>query len=320
MGGVGGEIVRFLAWGAVGIVAAAVLVVWVVLQGAGVELHGWTSLWADGWDIGFAVALPVVMLVVWDRAPWVLALTFGMTVVIALTWAWHADNGFLTYLVGVSGPALLWPFGGTVVMLVVFGLALRAGEEIVERMARANLEKAQIISALVKLSSRVCLGVLFGVFPGVLAGAGSGGFLSFLLYLTTELWVEFVDSFIGQGGTFLGFTKAEEFGFILGGLAGIPGGILGGVLGVWRFNFVGGLLGGFVGGLGLALASVGFVFGAIAGERFGLFSGGWYGGLFSGLLIGGGLLGATLVVYVLLHRLRDRITRKLDAPKKPELW
>lgn len=315
----GGEILRFLVLIVVGIAGAIALAIWVILQGTHIELYGWPWLWADGWNIGFAVALPVVMLVVAGRAFWVLALAFGMTVTMALVWAWNAENGFLIYLSGVAGPALLWPFGG----MVLCGLVLRAGDAIVDVIARRRGEmnrvlqviKARVTSALVKWSRRVCLGALFGVLPGVLAGAGSGAALSWTLYLTTELWAEFVDSL---DGTVFGFTKAEEFGLVAGGLAGAPGGTLGGLLGVWRTDFVGGVLGGFVGGIGAGLPFVGFVFGILAGERFGWFGGGLFGELFSGFLIGGGLLGVVLTLCVLLYRLRDWLTSKLAAMRPPE--
>ena len=133
----GGKLGRAVA----GIAGAIALFVWVSLLAAGIVVKGWPWLWADWWNIGFAVALPVAL---WFPEEidvgWVLALVFVATVGTALQWAWMAEDGFLAYLVFTSGPALLWPFG----VIVLIAIALRAADAIADgvryRCRRAAIE------------------------------------------------------------------------------------------------------------------------------------------------------------------------------------
>ena len=135
----GGELGRAVARIAGAIALAIALLVWVTLLAVGIEVEGWPWLWADWWNIGFAVALPVALLFA-EAVGWVLTLVFVATVFLALRWAWMAEDGFLAYLVFTSGPALLWPFG----VIVLIALALRAADAIADevryRCRRAAIE------------------------------------------------------------------------------------------------------------------------------------------------------------------------------------
>jgi len=110
-----------------GIAVAGALTLWIQVLGVFVVVDGWPWLWADWWRIGFSVALPVTMFFVGGWA-WVLTVTFAIAAIEAVRWAWIAPDGFLGYLIGVSGPALLWPFGA----LLLFGLVAHTGVAIAD--------------------------------------------------------------------------------------------------------------------------------------------------------------------------------------------